>query len=108
MSEEDPLLPRGRPTPEISGDGYPKLQIYQQEIYVNDEDNDSYEPTDNASALNSILAVFTVFLGVAFLILLLYSDNYRPPWRLPTSKPMTVEARVQKILTETPLIGRHL
>jgi membrane dipeptidase len=97
-SEQDPLLPKDPPAPEIQGSrpqslkdtGPPQAELGETEA------------KSRTRAFNDILAVI---LGLCFFATLAFIfvpddvlDGIRPG-------PRTIEERVTKILTNTPLIG---
>ena len=111
-SETDPLLPQGNSAPEISGHGFSKAQadvIDQDDYYqlTEDEDKDVGDPSNKeASSLRSITALFVIVVGVAFLITLSLRGSHHPTFGKPKdSNTRTINARVDRILTQTPLIG---
>ena len=116
-SEIDPLLPRGNTAPEISGYGFSRpaktqYQTTQNEVldYPKDIENKSEEqsrPTyGDISLLRTILIIFVVVVGLAMFVSLLLPGAFAFPWNnTPKDDVLTVKARVEKILSETPLIG---
>lgn len=113
-SETDPLLPRNTPAPEISGYGFSKSST--QYLHLNEiveEESTAEAPTDEPSnqrdagppPLRSLLSLFTVVVGFALFISLLIPGN-GGPWQ--DDGPPSIKARVDKILSETPLIGLHI
>ena len=116
-SETDPLLPRGNTAPEISGYGFsrpakPQYQTTQNEVLDYPEENE-YKSEEqlrpsygDISMLRTILILFVVVVGLAMFISLLLPGAFEFPWNnTPKDDVLTVKARVEKILSETPLIG---
>lgn len=103
-SEVDPLLPKNDPAPEISGYGYSKLSKGQFESAEDAEYEESL-PQADVSSLKSILALFAVVVGFALLIALLVPGGLGSVPKSAKNESQTIRARVNKILTETPLIG---
>ena len=114
-SETDPLLPQGNSTPEITGYGFSKFSKAQPNDQSHDDDdssgkNGSKKETNQryrgASPLRTMILLFAIVVGIAFVITL----TVRGP-RAPTDKEpeddsrTTTKARVDRILSETPLIG---
>ena len=115
-SETDPLLPRGNTAPEISGYGFsrPSKPQYQTQTEVLDYPQDIEDKSEeqsrpsygDISMLRSILFIFVLVVGLAMLVSLLLPGAFEVPWSNgPKDDVLTVKARVEKILSETPLIG---
>ena len=125
-SETDPLLPRGNTAPEISGHGFSKHSQsqyqyqYQYQYQTQDEVLDYPEYTENKSEqkarasygdispLRTIFVIFVLVVGLAIFVSLLMPGAFEIPWhssKAPKDDALTVKARVDKILAETPLIG---
>ena len=125
-SETDPLLPRGNTAPEISGHGFSKpsqSQYQYQDQYqyqTQDEVLDYPEYIENKSEqkarasygdispLRTIFVIFVLVVGLALFVSLLMPGAFEIPWhssKAPKDDALTVKARVDKILAETPLIG---
>lgn len=115
MSETDPLLPKGASAPEISGYGFsrPSKVQYQTQSKVLDRD-ENVEDEDNSptstgfegfSPLRTLIVLFTIVVGLAMLITLLVPGTIDGPNDKPKDDTLTVRARVEKILSENPLIG---
>lgn len=103
-SELDPLLPNNEPAPEISGYGYSKSSRGRFETAEDPEYAESVEES-GASQFKSIIALFTVVVGFALLIALLVPGGLGWARDPPKNESLAVRARVDRILTETPLIG---
>lgn len=106
-SEVDPLLPKNDPAPEISGYGYSKLSRGQFESAEDPEYEESL-PQADMSPLKSILVLFAVVVGFALFIALLVPGGIGSVPKSPKNESLTIRARVNEILTETPLIGSLL
>ena len=124
-SETDPLLPQGNTAPEISGHGFSKHshQSQSQSQYhyqTQDEVLDHPEYTEHKSEqkalanygdispLRTIFVIFVLVVGLAMFVSLLMPGAFEIPWstsKTPKDEALTVKARVDKILAETPLIG---
>lgn len=116
-SETDPLLPRGNTAPEISGYGFSRPSESQDQIQhevvddpedIQDKSEQKAHPrNDTMSPLSIFFGIFVVVVGLAMFVSLLIPRAFDPPWnKTPEHKALTVKARVDKILAETPLIGR--
>ncbi|CAD6574605.1 MAG: hypothetical protein ASARMPRED_006825 [Alectoria sarmentosa] len=114
-SETDPLLPRGKTAPEISGDGFsrPSESQYQIQNEVIDYPEDIEEKRDqqarpsygDISPLRTLFAIFIIVVGLAMFVSLLVPAAFGPPWnKAPKDDALMLKARVDKILAETPLI----
>lgn len=103
-SELDPLLPQNRTAPEISGYGFSK----QTSIAYERQEESTEEPSRTAIAttfLSTICVLFTLLVSVALLIALTVPRALNSPNDDGSGDNSTVAARVEKILSETPLIG---
>ena len=121
-SETDPLLPNTEPAPEIVGYGYSRQQRTDHQESKSHYNRDIAEPLDqdgstedetqagtDASPLRTIFTIFTtvVCFGV-FLSILMTGKLGRPsntPHPNPFKPPASVAGRVEKILSDHPLIG---
>ena len=123
-SETDPLLPRGNTAPEISGHGFSKpSQSRYQNQYQNQtqdqvldypeyiEDKNEQKPSasyGDISPLRTIFVIFVLVVGLAMFVSLLMPNAFEFPRnrsKAPKGDTLTIKARVDKILAETPLIG---
>lgn len=116
-SEIDPLLPDNEPAPEISGNGYRHKSKYRRpdQSHIvreieNDKDveQDSATPATGSSPLRTILGIFTVVAGLGLLVTWLSPSvphKRREPPDVPKTPSSSLSARVDRILTENPLIG---
>ena len=113
MSETDPLLPKGSSAPEISGYGFSKTQYQpQNEVLdpdknVDDDEEQSIPGYEGFSPLRTLVVLFTVVVGCAIFITLLFPGAYQTPPGQPVDDAVTIRARVNKILSENPLIGPY-
>lgn len=116
-SETDPLLPRGNTAPEISGYGFSRPSESQYQIQnetldypkdIEDKGKQQARPSyGDISPLRILPAIFIIVVGLAIFVSLLIPGAFDPPWnKAPKDDALTVKARVDKILAETPLIGR--
>jgi membrane dipeptidase len=100
-SEQDPLLPRDKPAPEIQGS---RPQSFKDVTVSEAELGEAKQTVDKttAKAFNDILAMMIAlcfFLTIGFIFVPDdFLDDLQPG-------PRTIEQRVNKILTNTPLIG---
>ena len=118
-SETDPLLPQGNTAPEISGFSKPSVSQYQNQdevLQVLDYPDDIQDKSEqkarpsyaDISPLRIIFIIFIVVVGLAVFVSLLMPGAFEFPWnKSPKAKDdaLTVKARVDKILANTPLIG---
>lgn len=115
-SETDPLLPKGKTAPEISGHGFSRPPQSQYQIQNEVLDSPEYVESEsepkppssygNISPLRTIFAIFVVVVGLAMFVSLIIPGAFEFPWdKFPKDDAPTVKARVDKILSETPLIG---
>jgi len=101
-SEQDPLLPRNRGAPEINY-GYPA-----EEIETNDTEQLKGTEDDEAtsSPIRAFFTLFAIVVGLGILISFFVPGGLRFPWdRYPKNETLSTERRVEKILSENPLIG---
>ena len=109
-TEEDPLLPRERPAPEIHGS---RPQSIKEDYITSEPDGlatDAYGKLDvgrrNRRTFSDYMAMALGLCILSALILMAIPQTFfgdifgdRRPG------PQTIEQRVNKILTDTPLIG---
>ena len=98
-TEQDPLLPKDKGAPEIHGSRPQSIKnVGNEEAEVFEDDDD----TPRRKILGDIMPlIFGLCLLFSFALIFLPEDilgDERPV-------PRTVEQRVNKILTDTPLIG---
>ena len=116
-SETDPLLPRGNTAPEISGYGFSRPSESQNQIQndildypeeLEDKSEQQARPSyGDISPLRTLFIIFIIVVGLAMSISLLAPGVLDSPWnKAPKDDALTVKARVDKILADTPLIGR--
>lgn len=104
-SELDPLLPKDKPAPEIHGSrptsfngDIGDVEIQRQECV--DEAERGVERAPTRKLINNFMTfVLGLCILVSFWFIVLPDDIWR-------EKPKTLEGRVNRILTETPLIGK--
>ncbi len=113
MSETDPLLPKGSSAPEISGYGFSKAQYQPQNEVVDPDKNvdgdeeQSIPGYEGFSPLRTLVVLFAVVVGCAIFITLLFPGSFHTPSDKPVDDAVTIRARVNKILSENPLIGPY-
>ena len=122
-SETDPLLPNNEPAPEIVGlgcsrkqkSGYDDQSPYQYSSHVaGSTDPDQYKESDtgagnDVSPLRTILTIFTTVVGFGFILSILIAGEFgkraRAPQIVPSRPSTSIPDRVERILSEHPLIG---
>lgn len=99
--EDDPLLPRTRNSPEISGSRPSSISdVYEfKELRGEEEDDDSERRRFN----DSMAMVVALCLLVSVIFIFFPLDSPTDPRPIPS----TIEERVERILTDTPLIGQQ-
>lgn len=103
-SEIDPLLPQTRSAPEISGYGFPQPTSNEDQRFKDQEESTS--PSSNAYAsLRRSIALFTIVVFLSLFIAIVLSGSSRSKDENGPRDNATVAARVDKILSQTPLIG---
>ena len=121
-SETDPLLPQGNSAPEITGYGFskPSTSDYHHSnkalgnrVLV-EEEGDGYpdQGGTTTSPLRTLLSLFSIVVLFGLFITLLIPNGLRDQWQGPKhdphTGPHTIETRVNKILSENPLIGLYI
>lgn len=121
-SETDPLLPNNDPAPEIMGEGFSRKtprNNYQKErlsdaVEVTGQNGDDSPPAEaglGASPLRTIFTNFTIVVGFALAISVLIRIRYGGPDQAPEvsapKAPTAIADRVDRILTENPLLDGH-
>ena len=115
-SISDPLLPQGESAPEISGHGFsnrPKRDYGTHQVEVMDRaeeyetknEEQAVQSSENMPVLRILITMFMIVVGFAAFVTLLFPKTFDVPWHSPKSGPSSIKARVDKILSETPLIG---
>jgi len=101
-SEQDPLLPKDKQSPEIQGS---RPQSLNNVVYVTEtERNDKDEENQREGINNLRFFILLIFLISAFALLIWVPDP--SAWLGDTRpEPKTIEERVNRILSDTPLIG---
>ncbi|MCJ1282028.1 hypothetical protein MMC26_001351 [Xylographa opegraphella] len=108
VTEQDPLLPRDKPAPEITGYGYSRETSDQYDYSRQDrEDEAETAPSSIASPLLTIFGLFTIIIGFALLIAVLVPGGIDLHWGDTKNETLSIKARVDKILSENPLIDGH-
>ncbi len=106
FSERDPLLPNDKQAPEIQGS---RPQSFKDVTVSDAELGHTQQPEarngeQTSSTFNDILVLFVglcFFLTLGFMFV---PDDALSDWQ---PGPRTIEQRVNRILTNTPLIGIH-
>jgi membrane dipeptidase len=101
-TEQDPLLPKDKGAPEIHGSRSPSIN----NEYISSEGAAEEDGTRHRQSPSDWSTVGFVICFLACMLLLLFSDDFlgqllgdkRP-------QPKTIEERVNRILSDTPLIG---
>lgn len=115
-SETDPLLPKGNTAPEISGPGFSSKsarashsadQGHTFKSYEDVSDQKSQVTPRGTSPLTTIITLFVTVVAFGGIISLLVPGDSHLPSKGHNSPPTRPEIgpRVEKILSETPLIG---
>ena len=118
-SELDPLLPRNEPAPEIVGYGFSQKQKadahdespYSHESSNQERDKESSEPAagTDTSPLRTILTIFTIVISFGLILSALISGELgksaKAPQIVPSKPSGSITDRVERILSEHPLIG---
>lgn len=112
-SELDPLLPKNKPAPEISGDGFehnaPEVQD-QEERKRRVAEEEDLNMVSSSSSLRTLVILFTVVVGFGIFLSLLVPGGFGIswPWGEPNKGSTNIQERVSKIMRETPLIGHYI
>ena len=105
-SEYDPLLPRNQSAPEITGYGYSKVSNTeaQSEIMGDRDDGSTKEP--RTSWIKTTFLLFTIIVTLGLFLSVVVPGGFDLSWGGDGSKEgLTINARVNKILADNPLIG---
>lgn len=103
-SEVDPLLPQTKPAPEISGYGF--WERPSNEAQELEDQEESTSPSSNTrSSLSRIIALVTILVSLSLFIALVLPGSSRSRHEGRQEDNATIAARVDKILSHTPLIG---
>ena len=102
-TEQDPLLPIDKPAPEIQG-SRPQSIKDVGDVETQPQDNHVRPPR---SLLDNLMTMMIGLCAVAVIIVIFMPEwflgDIGGDWRPP---PRTLEERVARILTDTPLIGK--
>lgn len=101
-SEQDPLLPRDKSAPEISYSQDEIRNLYSEG--ASDEEAE-IEAVRRRRGLTDIIALASLFITVAIFYVLFWSTAWDHSGEGPSTGLKTIEQRVNKILSTTPLIG---
>ena len=121
-SETDPLRPNNPPAPEIVGYGYSRKPQLQDEEPQDHYRSHNVEISDHEasrekeaqaytdiSPLRTYLTIFSTVVCFGLVLSLLITGEWRKtakvPEKLHRSQPSSIAARVEKLLSEHPLIG---
>ncbi|KAH0559538.1 hypothetical protein GP486_003950 [Trichoglossum hirsutum] len=109
-TETDPLLPNTRPAPEISGYGFPArggppgfastVDDESNKFIVTESQEIKQEPSANPKP--RLLAILTALVWIAVFVVVIFPTRF--VWR----DDLSIETRVDKILSKTPLIDGHI
>lgn len=103
-SELDPLLPQTKSAPEISGYGFSERA--NSLVQGLEDPEDSTSPSSNTgSSLSRIIALFTIVVSLSLFIAFVLSGSSKSKDEDQRRDNSTIAARVDKILSQTPLIG---
>ena len=113
--ETDPLLPQGRSAPEISGFGFSRPseirrqtqgEVTDQSKRPEDKDNEQASQVNGGSSpLRILSALFIIVVGLAVLVALLVPGTRDAIWPAPRKSGSSIWSKVDKVLSENPLIG---
>lgn len=116
-TEQDPLLPRDKPSPEIKGSRPQSITGDDDDDELEDSRNVCFEaPTAAGREKRLSNDLMAVVLGLCSLLILtmliipdgLIDDIFNHGWPFGHQEPKTIDERVNRILTETPLIGMSI
>lgn len=122
-SETDPLLPNNEPAPEIVGYGFSRAwkkdehdqsHTYSSAEIADDSEVEQSQVQSDAdlSPMRTVIMVFIIVvafaLAISSMITGMHGSREQAPRVGPPKRGATVEARVEKILTENPLIDGHI
>ena len=109
-NEYDPLLPRDKPAPEISGYGYSKSSSKQYQGNAEEEVEEATKlelqanPRDS-SLLSTILGLFIFIVSLSIFIALLVPGGLGSSLEDAKNETLSTKARVDSIMSKNPLIG---
>ncbi|MCJ1471845.1 hypothetical protein MMC13_000486 [Lambiella insularis] len=108
-TEQDPLLPKDKPAPEITGYGFSREINDRCEIMKQDgEDEDIGGRSSSASPLATLFGLFTIVVGFALLLAVIVPGGLTWPWADDSEiENPDVKTRVDAILAANPLIDGH-
>jgi membrane dipeptidase len=102
-TETDLLLPRDKPAPEIHGSSSRIINVEATGVDAAEIDIDERPRI----GVNEIIGFCAAILTVSFILIAIIPDGFFkhlfPGWH----QPLTLDGRVSKILTDTPLIDGH-
>ena len=107
-SEYDPLLPRDKPAPEISGHGFSKSssERYQEQDEEEVNETSRVELQTASSLLKTVIGFFTVVVSLSLLIALLVPGGLGSSWKKNVkNNTSSIKVRVDSIMSQNPLIG---
>ena len=109
-NEYDPLLPRDKPAPEISGYGYSTSlsKQYQGNAEEEIEETTKLELQVNSrdsSPLSTTLGLFVIIVSLSIFVALLVPGGLWSSLRDAKNETLTTKARVDSIMSKSPLIG---
>ena len=107
-SELDPLLPKTKPAPEISGHGFWERPSHEAPELDDGHDESTPPSSSTNSSLSRIIALLIIAASVILFIVLVLPGSSRSKDEDRQKDNATIAARVDKILTQTPLIGYYL
>ena len=107
-SECDPLLPRNLPSPEISGYGYPRAPKSERQVEITEYQDDETTSESKVSWIRTTLLLFTIVLTFGLFLSVLVPGGFDLSWGSnERSDKSIISERVEKILTDSPLIGHQ-
>ncbi|KUJ07729.1 membrane dipeptidase-like protein [Mollisia scopiformis] len=106
-TEQDPLLPKDEQAPEVMGSRPTSLKsFYDVETEANIAENEGEDEDDFDPKRHLVNDVMAMIFGIALLFSIVFIFLPNGFWG-DKPGPQTVEQRVHRILTDTPLIDGH-
>ena len=109
-NEYDPLLPRDKPAPEISGYGYSTSSSKQYQGNAEEEIEETTKlelqvNSRDSSPLSTTLGLFVIIVSLSIFIALLVPGGLWSSLRDAKNETLSTKARVDSIMSKNPLIG---
>lgn len=100
--ESDPLLPKGKPAPEIQGS---RPQSMSDAADREAQAWDTRSGGRRQRRIGHIFGLIWIMLVLVVFVVLVEPDGFKTIWGDDPWIPRTIDERVKSILTKTPLIG---